>query len=202
MSDAPVTLETREARLHFASPVPAPADAPRLLLVSYHFPPDPVVGGLRWQEMSRYFISLGWAVDVIARDFRDVEHLDPARLAHFGAHLRLFSVGDREPAVERAQKIVWPVIRRLLSRGPVQRVDALTHHEVKGQSSGGRGLVRGGAMVSEKHCNFLLNTGEATAADIEGLGEELRVRVKAMSGVELEWEIKRIGVAARKEHNA
>ena len=69
-------------------------------------------------------------------------------------------------------------------------------------AAGGRGLVRGGAMVSEKHCNFLLNTGEATAADIEGLGEELRVRVKAMSGVELEWEIKRIGVAARKEHNA
>ena len=69
-------------------------------------------------------------------------------------------------------------------------------------AAGGRGLVRGGAMVSEKHCNFLLNTGEATAADIEGLGEELRARVKAMSGVELEWEIKRIGVAARKEHNA
>ena len=69
-------------------------------------------------------------------------------------------------------------------------------------AAGGRGLVRGGAMVSEQHCNFLLNTGEATAADIEGLGEELRARVKAMSGVELEWEIKRIGVAARKEHNA
>ena len=69
-------------------------------------------------------------------------------------------------------------------------------------AAGGRGLVRGGAMVSEQHCNFLLNTGDATAADIEGLGEELRARVKAMSGVELEWEIKRIGVAARKEHNA
>ena len=142
MSDAPVMPETREARLHFASPVPAPADAPRLLLVSYHFPPDPVVGGLRWQEMSRYFISLGWAVDVIARDFRGVEHLDPARLAHFGANLRLFSVRDREPVVERAQKIVWPVISRLRLRGSVQRVDALTHHEVKRQSSGGRGAVR------------------------------------------------------------
>ncbi len=59
---------------------------------------------------------------------------------------------------------------------------------------GGRGLRRGGAQVSEKHCNFLLNTGDATAADLEGLGEELRRRVHAATGVTLEWEIKRIGV--------
>ena len=61
-------------------------------------------------------------------------------------------------------------------------------------AAGGRGLTRGGAQCSDKHCNFLLNTGEATAADLEGLGEELRRRVHAMSGVTLEWEIKRIGV--------
>jgi UDP-N-acetylmuramate dehydrogenase len=63
-------------------------------------------------------------------------------------------------------------------------------------AAGGRGLIRGGAMVSEKHCNFLLNTGEATAADIEGLGEDVRARVRAMSGVDLQWEIRRIGVPA------
>ncbi len=51
-------------------------------------------------------------------------------------------------------------------------------------------------MVSEKHCNFLINTGAATAADIETLGETVRRRVKETSGVELEWEIKRIGVPA------
>lgn len=61
-------------------------------------------------------------------------------------------------------------------------------------AAGCRGLARGGAMVSEKHCNFLINTGGATAADIEGLGEEVRRRVKAATGVTLEWEIKRIGV--------
>ncbi len=61
-------------------------------------------------------------------------------------------------------------------------------------AAGCRGLVRGGAQVSEKHCNFLLNTGAATAADIEGLGEEVRVRVREASGVSLQWEIKRIGV--------
>ena len=61
----------------------------------------------------------------------------------------------------------------------------------------GRGLQRGGAQCSEKHCNFLLNTGDATAADLEGLGEELRRRVHAASGVTLEWEIKRLGLPAR-----
>jgi len=60
--------------------------------------------------------------------------------------------------------------------------------------AGCRGLMRGAAQVSEKHCNFLINTGDATAADIEGLGEEVRARVKAKSGIELEWEIKRVGV--------
>ena len=61
-------------------------------------------------------------------------------------------------------------------------------------AAGCRGLVRGGAQVSEKHCNFLLNNGGATAADLEGLGEEVRRRVHAASGVALAWEIKRIGV--------
>jgi UDP-N-acetylmuramate dehydrogenase len=60
-------------------------------------------------------------------------------------------------------------------------------------AAGCRGLAHGAAQVSEKHCNFLLNTGGATAAEIEALGEEVRARVKAATGVELEWEIKRIG---------
>ncbi len=63
-------------------------------------------------------------------------------------------------------------------------------------AAGCRGLRIGDAQVSEKHCNFLLNLGSATAADIEALGEEVRRRVKARSGVELEWEIQRVGVSA------
>ncbi len=62
-------------------------------------------------------------------------------------------------------------------------------------AAGCRGLVRGDAQVSEMHCNFLINRGNATAADIEGLGEEVRSRVKETSGVELHWEIRRIGIA-------
>jgi UDP-N-acetylmuramate dehydrogenase len=59
--------------------------------------------------------------------------------------------------------------------------------------AGCRGLRRGGAQVSEKHANFLINTGSATAADLEGLGEEVRRRVFETSGIVLDWEIKRIG---------
>jgi UDP-N-acetylmuramate dehydrogenase len=54
--------------------------------------------------------------------------------------------------------------------------------------------VRGGARVSPKHANFLINTGNATAADLEGLGEEVRRRVYQVSGIALEWEIRRIGL--------
>jgi len=60
--------------------------------------------------------------------------------------------------------------------------------------AGCRGLRIGGAQVSEKHTNFLINTGEASAADLEALGEEVRKRVKEKSGIGLEWEIKRVGV--------
>ena len=60
-------------------------------------------------------------------------------------------------------------------------------------AAGCRGLTLGGAQVSEKHTNFLINTGTATSAEIEALGEEVRARVKQTQGVELQWEIKRVG---------
>jgi UDP-N-acetylmuramate dehydrogenase len=61
-------------------------------------------------------------------------------------------------------------------------------------AAGCRGLRVGGAQVSEMHCNFLINTGDATARDIEALGETVRERVKQTCGIELHWEIKRIGI--------
>jgi len=61
-------------------------------------------------------------------------------------------------------------------------------------AAGCRGLRVGGAQVSEMHCNFLINTGNATGHDIETLGETVRARVKQSSGIELHWEIKRIGI--------
>ena len=65
--------------------------------------------------------------------------------------------------------------------------------------AGCRGLRRGGAMVSEQHCNFLLNLGDATSGDLELLGEEIRCRVLEQTGVHLEWEIRRIGKARRED---
>ena len=59
--------------------------------------------------------------------------------------------------------------------------------------AGCRGLTRGGARVSEQHCNFIVNAGSATASDIEGLGEEVRRRVEQKTGLSLRWEIRRIG---------
>ncbi|MCL5777848.1 UDP-N-acetylmuramate dehydrogenase [Limibaculum sp. FT325] len=71
-------------------------------------------------------------------------------------------------------------------------------HELKAwkliDEAGCRGMRRGGAQMSEKHPNFLINAGEATAADLEELGEEVRARVKATSGHDLVWEIRRVGV--------
>ncbi|MET4102140.1 UDP-N-acetylmuramate dehydrogenase [Roseovarius sp. MBR-78] len=73
-------------------------------------------------------------------------------------------------------------------------------HDLKAWSvidaAGLRGARRGGAQMSEKHPNFLINTGGASAADLEGLGEEVRKRVFQNSGIELEWEIKRVGEPA------
>lgn len=65
-------------------------------------------------------------------------------------------------------------------------------------AAGLRGFALGGARVSDKHCNFLINEGSANAAELEGLGETVRRRVKETSGVELEWEIRRIGQPADK----
>ena len=96
--------------------------------------------------------------------------------------------------------------RRRLSRGgqPIKsRTGGSTFKNPPGNkawqlidAAGCRGLRVGGAKVSEMHCNFLINEGNATGADIEELGETVRARVKARAGVELEWEIMRLGVPA------
>lgn len=114
------------------------------------------------------------------------------------------TAGDRDAIASRIQEIVTA---REESQPLRTRTGGSTFKNPDPDTSGGRkawqliddagcrGLVRGGAQVSEKHCNFLLNTGDATAADLEGLGDDVRARVLAHSGVSLEWEIKRIGRA-------
>ena len=65
---------------------------------------------------------------------------------------------------------------------------------------GCRGLTRGGAKISEKHCNFLVNTGTAKASDLEDLGDEVRRRVRDATGIALSWEVRRVGVADTNEN--
>ncbi len=127
--------------LFYASPTPAAPGAPRLLLFIYNFPPDPAVGGLRWQELGRYFAGEGWAVDVVTRDFSELSGKDPQRLARLPVGVRVFCVPDREPLVGRIQKLVWPILRRLVPQRSSQKVDALSQREIFSQG-GPRSIVR------------------------------------------------------------
>jgi len=110
-------------------------------------------------------------------------------------------MGTRAPASLVAEEIDRIADAREESQPLRTRTGGSTFKNPDGHSAwklvdaaGCRGLKRGGAMVSEKHCNFLINTGNASAADLEDLGDEVRDRVKDATGVELVWEIKRIGL--------
>ena len=107
---------------------------------------------------------------------------DPALIAHRMAEIR----ASREATQPVRARTGGSTFRNPPDMKAWELIDA----------AGCRGMRRGGAQVSEKHCNFLLNTGDATSADLEGLGEEVRRRVHALSGVTLEWEIKRVGIPA------
>ena len=76
----------------------------RALLVSFHFPPDPAVGGLRWQELARYFAARGWAIDVVTRDLTKLPRPDARRLQRLPPGIRVFSAAEPEPWVSRAEQ--------------------------------------------------------------------------------------------------
>lgn len=152
-------------------------------------------------------------VEAVALDRKGVRHvLNNAAMhytyRHCGASEELIFVeavfqgrpGDKAEILARMEEIT---AKREASQPIRTRTGGSTFKNPQGHKSwqlidaaGGRGLTRGGAQVSELHCNFLINTGSATAADLEYLGEEVRARVKAQSGVTLDWEIKRIGERA------
>ncbi len=109
------------------------------------------------------------------------------------------AIAARMAEIRAAREASQPVRARTggsTFRNPPPEASSLKAWELI-DAAGCRGLARGGAVVADKHCNFLINAGGATAADLEGLGEEIRRRVFAASGVTLEWEILRIGIPAR-----
>jgi len=127
----------------------------------------------------------------------------PAEAVVVRAHLRTHPgkpthIASRMAEIRSTREATQPVRSR--TGGSTFRNPSDCHGSIKAweliDAAGCRGLVRGGAQVSDKHCNFLINTGAATAADLEGLGEEVRSRVCATSGVTLDWEIRRIGAPA------
>jgi hypothetical protein len=133
-SARPLPAAARGA-LYFESPAAPLPDAPRVLLISYSFPPDPAVGGLRWQQMAVHFAERGWVVDVIARDFTNVPGLDTARLDRLPPGMRVFSVPDREPLVARVQRMVWRPIRRVIGQlRPPAKAHALSQPEIHRQT--------------------------------------------------------------------
>jgi UDP-N-acetylmuramate dehydrogenase len=104
------------------------------------------------------------------------------------------AIGAEMDAIARAREESQPLRSRTggstFKNPPGHKAWALV------EAAGCRGLRRGDAQVSEKHCNFLLNLGSATSAEIEALGEEVRRRVEAKTHISLEWEIQRVGVEA------
>jgi len=104
------------------------------------------------------------------------------------------AIGAEMDAIARAREESQPLRSRTggstFKNPPGHKAWALV------DAAGCRGLTIGDAQVSEKHCNFLLNLGSATSADIEALGEDVRRRVAAKSGITLEWEIQRVGIEA------
>lgn len=103
------------------------------------------------------------------------------------------AIKDRMQAIAKAREATQPIRSRTggstFANPPGQKAWQLI------DAAGCRGLQHGGAQVSEQHCNFILNHGKATAADIENLGETVRRRVLGHSGIVLRWEIQRVGIA-------
>lgn len=100
----------RPAPVHATAARPA---APRLLLISFHFPPDPAVGGRRWQKLTRFAAERGWAVDVIARDPAQLEHADPDLMAGLPDGVRVFGVPERRLWIERLEHVAWRALHGL-----------------------------------------------------------------------------------------
>ena len=120
----------------------------------------------------------------------------------------LFKTGRDEPS-DIQKRLDEIEVRRLESQPITERTGGSTFKNPKGhkaweliEAAGCRGVSIGGAMVSEKHCNFLVNTGNANATDLENLGNLVQKKVQDSTGIELEWEIKLLGVHKDSKFNS
>ena len=175
--------------------------------------PGTVGGALRMNAgaYGREMVDVTIAAEVVD-DKGTLKRLTPAELGHTYRHSAVpeswiftKAILKAEPGdPQKIQERLYEIRAQREASQPVRaRTGGSTFANPPGakaweliDKAGLRGFQVGGAQVSEKHCNFLINTGEATATDIETLGEEIRARVKAMSGIELRWEIRIVGETA------
>ncbi len=94
----------------------APRSRNRILLIAYHFPPDPAIGALRWQKFARFAVERGWGLDVIMREEASIPSPDPRRLADLPADVRRFGVPDRPLWFERIETAAAHAVRRVIPR--------------------------------------------------------------------------------------
>jgi hypothetical protein len=122
----------------------------RLLLVTYHFPPDTAVGGLRWEQLSRHFAAEGWGIDVIARDLTRLTARDERRLRGLPPTMRIFAAAEGEPASARAERLAIYLIRRVVPRRNrnTEVKGSLGRSELARPSDGRRLLRAHGAWIS------------------------------------------------------
>jgi hypothetical protein len=122
---ARASADAAAPRPFLATPVSDPPPARRLLVLTYHFPPSGLVGGLRWQKMTRYAVERGWGVDVFCLHPDDLPVRDDDRLADLPGDVRVYGVREREPAPRRVARTVARLRRRLLGRpvAPVTHVE-------------------------------------------------------------------------------
>jgi hypothetical protein len=109
----------------------APQSAPTLLLISYHFPPDLAVGGLRWQQFAKFIVARGWRVDVIMRDPTALKNRDDARLGQLSSGIRLFAVPDVKARVIRTPQKIWTFVRSKVRRQQVSPRSAMLTASVR-----------------------------------------------------------------------
>jgi glycosyltransferase involved in cell wall biosynthesis len=108
-----------QSKLLYETPAAAVAERGRLFLITYHFPPDPAAGALRWEKLARHAVNRGWGVDVITRDMADLPRADSGRLGELSPNLRVFGVGQPQLGVERIEHWLWRLYRYLVA--PRQR---------------------------------------------------------------------------------
>src|SRR5690606_22376567 len=124
-------------------PFPALAGAPRsrnrILLIAYHFPPDPAIGALRWQKFARFAVERGWGLDVIMREEASIPSPDPRRLADLPADVRRIGVPDRPLWFERIETAAAHAVRRVIPR---RLADESLPATAVGKPSSGRDVTR------------------------------------------------------------